>query len=173
MGLSEWIEKMNDAAERSGRMDLPDEGPRRGKKRGVGGSHPTRSAAARWGGDEELFKEGFLSVPHRFLRHYASLEPPLTSGEALFVLQLMTFKWDEAAPFPSYDRIAKAMGVTHKMVRRYAQRLQRKGYLRREFQMRATNKFDLTGLFRALSKRSGMQPSEASNKLKKRMAAAG
>ena len=94
---------------------------------------------------------GFLSVPTKFFRCYTALKPPLTSGEALFVLQLMTFKWEDAAPFPSYGRIAKTMGVTDKMARRYAQSLQRKGYLVRQYQQRAPNKFDLTRLFDALA----------------------
>jgi transposase len=63
----------------------------------------------------------------------------------------MTFKWDHAAPFPSYGRIAKTMGVTDKMARRYAQSLQKKGYLTRQYQKRAPNKFDLTQLFDALA----------------------
>jgi hypothetical protein len=110
-----------------------------------------RSATERWGGNQILFSDGFLIVPTKFLRRYASLNPPLTAGEALFALQLMTFKWERAAPFPSYRSIAKAMGVTDKMARRYAQRLQKKGYLIRQFQNRAPNKFDLTGLFEALA----------------------
>src|SRR4029077_20176723 len=77
-----------------------------------------RSATERWGGNQILFSDGFLIVPTKFLRRYASLNPPLTAGEALFVLQLMTFKWERAAPFPSYGSIAKAMGVTDKMARR-------------------------------------------------------
>jgi Helix-turn-helix domain len=112
----------------------------------------TRSATERWGGNGGLFKEGFLSGPNRFLRRYASLNPPLTSGEALFVLQLMTFNWDHAAPFPTYTRLARLMGVTDKMARRNAQCLQKKGYLIRHFQKRAANKFDLTGLFEALAR---------------------
>src|SRR5436309_2459803 len=76
-------------------------------KHPIGGSHPTRSATARWGGKDSLFHEGYLSVPNRFFRRYASLKPALTSGEALFVLQLMTFKWDKAAPFPAYKKISK------------------------------------------------------------------
>lgn len=126
----------------------------------AGGTHPTRSATERWGGNSALFSEGFLSVPNRFLRRYASLKPPLTPGEALFVLQLMTFKWERAAPFPAYRRIARAMGVTDKMARRYAQGLQKKGYLIRQFQERAPNKFDLTGLFEALAEISGHQSEE-------------
>ena len=38
------------------------------------------------------------------------------------------------------------------MARRYAQSLDRKGYLRRQYQERATNRFDLTGLFQALAR---------------------
>jgi Helix-turn-helix domain len=111
-----------------------------------------RSATARWGKQNtRLFREGWLSVPNKFLRCYTALKPPLSSGEALFVLQLMTFKWDDAAPFPSYGRIAKTMGVTDKMARRYAQSLQKKGYLVRQFRKRAPNKFDLTRLFDALA----------------------
>jgi hypothetical protein len=122
-----------------------DSAPRKKKNR------PNRSATARWGNRPSLFDEGFLVVPHRFLRSYASLQPnPLTPGEALFVLQLMTFKWDEADPYPSYTTLAQRMGVTPKMVRRYAQGLQRKGYLLRKFQSKAPNKFDLSGLFAAL-----------------------
>src|SRR5438105_4917224 len=82
---------------------------------------PRRSPIERWGGNYILFSEGFLSVPTKFLRRYASLNPPLSPGEALFVLQVMTFKWESAAPFPTYKRIAKGMGVTDKMARRYAQ----------------------------------------------------
>jgi hypothetical protein len=107
--------------------------------------------AAQWGNKSGLFDSGFLVVPHKFLRQYARLRPaPLTSGEALFVLHLMSFKWNEAAPFPTYKRIAGYMGVSDKMARRYAQSLQRKGYLRRQFRTRATNAFDLTDLFNAL-----------------------
>lgn len=117
---------------------------------------PPRSATGRWGGKSiDLFSEGWLSVPTKFLRYYAALRPPLSPGEALFVLQLMTFKWDNAAPFPSYGRIAKTMGVTDKMARRYAQSLQKKGYLIRQYQNHAPNKFDLTRLFDAFSRVPG------------------
>jgi hypothetical protein len=110
-----------------------------------------RSAVERWGQNKDLFNEGFMVVPNRFFHRYASLRPQrLTTGEALFVLHLMTFKWEAAAPFPSYRTIANRMGVTDKMVRRYAQRLQQKGFLVREFRNRAPNRFDLTSFFHAL-----------------------
>jgi hypothetical protein len=117
-----------------------------------GGAHPTRSAAARWGDKRGLFAAGFVVVPHSFLHRYASLTPALTTGEALFVLHLMSFKWDRELPYPTYKTLAQRMGITDKMVRRYAQALDKKGYLRRHYQTKAANRFDLTGLFEALSK---------------------
>ena len=88
-----------------------------------------------------------MVVPSDFLRHYSRLQPHLTHAEALFVIHLMEFKWDQAAPFPSYATLAHRMGVTTKMARRYAQSLQQKGYLRRVMRTGSTNRFDLTSLF--------------------------
>ena len=110
---------------------------------------PDRSFVQRWK-YEALFDNGFLATPVRFLELYAHLKPHLSPGEALFVLELMTFKWTADAPFPSYDRIAKRMNITDKMARRYAQSLEAKKYLKREKRRGQTNRFDLTGLFEAL-----------------------
>jgi DNA-binding MarR family transcriptional regulator len=109
-----------------------------------------RSYASRWK-HAELVQDGYLVVPSAYLRHYATLKPfPLTSGEALFVLQLMGFKWDEAAPFPGYKTLAARLGISDKMARRHAQSLETKGYLRRQMRVGLTNLFDLTPLFDAL-----------------------
>jgi predicted ArsR family transcriptional regulator len=64
----------------------------------------------------------------------------------------MSFKWDREMPYPTYATLAKRMGITDKMARRYAQSLDKKGYLRRHYQRKAANRFDLTGLFEALSR---------------------
>src|SRR5581483_9097008 len=82
--------------------------------------------------------------------HYASLN--LTTNEAMFVLQLMTFKWDKDDPYPSYAAIARRMGVSEKMVRRYARALERKGLIRRKYYRRQTNRFDLSTLLEAIRK---------------------
>jgi DNA-binding MarR family transcriptional regulator len=109
-----------------------------------------RSLIARWT-HEDLFDKGFVATPVRFLELYAHLQPfPLSPGEAMFVLELMSFKWTSASPFPSYKRIAERMNVTDKMVRRYAQSLETKGYLKRQVRKNTTNMFDLSGLFNAL-----------------------
>ena len=100
---------------------------------------------------EALFNKGYVVVPTQFLRHYARLKPyPLTSGEALFVLHLMEFKWDSKDPFPGYKTLAQRMGISDKMARRHAQSLETKKYLQRRMRIGRTNKFDLTPLFNAL-----------------------
>jgi MarR-like DNA-binding transcriptional regulator SgrR of sgrS sRNA len=92
-----------------------------------------------------------VAVPTSFLGHYAHLEPNrLTSGEALFVLHLMEFKWDEDAPFPGYATLAQRMGISVKMARRHAQTLEAKKYLTRKIRVGRTNRFDLSPLFDAL-----------------------
>lgn len=109
-----------------------------------------RSFVARWQ-YEELFDQGFVAIPTRFLQLYANLRPhPLTPGEAIFVMQLMSFKWTADAPFPGYKKIARRMGLSDKMVRKYAQSLEAKGYVKRETRVSLTNKFDMSGLFAAL-----------------------
>ena len=105
-----------------------------------------RKLAIRWGEQEILFArpEGWVGVPDSFLRLYPVLKPySLTVGEAMFVLQLMSYKWSQNAPFPSYKSLAARMGVTDKMVRRYAANLEGKGYLRRTARIGSTNTFDL------------------------------
>ena len=108
------------------------------------------TAKARWK-HPELFDAGFVSVPTHFLELYSKLNPPLTSGEALFIIQLMDFKWTKAAPFPSYNTLAKRMGLSDKAVRRHAATLESKRYLQRIQRVGATNQFDLSKLFDALA----------------------
>ena len=112
----------------------------------------SRSYADRWK-HQELLAPGYLVVPSAFLQYYSRLKPnSLTHGEALFVLHLMEFKWDEDAPFPSYGTLARRMGISTKMARRYAQALERKGFLRRVVRTGNTNRFDLEPLFNKLLK---------------------
>ena len=110
----------------------------------------SRTYADRWK-YPELLTPGYLVVPSIFLLHYSRLKPySLTNGEVLLVLHLMDHKWDQAAPFPSYGTLARRMGVSTKMVRRYAQTLEQKGYLQRVTRTGNTNLFDLGPLFNKL-----------------------
>lgn len=117
-------------------------------------SVPNRSLANRWGNHESLLEGGWVGVPVSFLTHYGNLISygGLTAAEAMFVLQLMAFKWNENAPFPSYATLAKRMGITDKQVRRYAKALEDKGFLQRTARIGSSNSFDLQPLFNALAK---------------------
>ena len=110
-----------------------------------------KSIADRW--TKSLAKDGFVPVVNYFLDHYHELKPyDLTHGEAMFVIHLMRYKWDKESPYPAFKTLAELMGVSDKQTRRYAQRLETKNLLRREFQKGSPNKFDLKPLFRALEK---------------------
>lgn len=116
-----------------------------------------RAFAARWK-HGELFARGWLPVPAQFLFQYAKLKPHLTATEAMFVLQLMSFKWDAKHPFPNCSTLAGRMGVTDKMIRRYAKSLEEKGYLERTQRNGRSNMYDLTPLFNALQRSMHGQP---------------
>ena len=59
----------------------------------------------------------------------------------------MEFKWDQHAPFTSYSTLAPRMGISTKMVRRYAKNLEQKGCLKRLIRTGHTNRFDQAPLF--------------------------
>ncbi len=94
-----------------------------------------------------------MPVVNHFLDYYHALQPyDLTHSEAMFIIHLIRYKWDESAPYPGYKTLAKQMGISHKSARRYAQSLETKGYLLRQKRLAETNKFDITPLIRALEK---------------------
>ena len=130
------------------RLPLPQEDPPVVQK---GNLRPlTQKLMERWESKAVLNSRGYVVVPNLFLRHYASLHPPMTTAEAMFILQLMSYKWTKAYPNPSLKTIAKFMNVSDKMVRRYAQNLEAKHYIRRIRRPYLTNEFDLSGIFYAL-----------------------
>lgn len=109
----------------------------------------TRGMVTRWGGDKRIMAEGWVAVPTSFLTGFRSIRPyGLTAAEALFVLELMVFKWDAKQPYPSYATLAERMGVSIPYARKLARSLQTKGYLYRTFRKGETNQFDLQPLFR-------------------------
>jgi hypothetical protein len=118
-----------------------------------GQTYDLASYVQRWG-SKAIFAGGHLPVPSLFLKHYAQLDPPLNTGEAMFVLQLMNFKWGRDAPFPAYRTIAERMGITAKMARNHARNLEEKNYLCRQEHAGFTTHFDLTPLLRALAQKA-------------------
>jgi hypothetical protein len=107
-----------------------------------------RDAASRW--TPALVEEGYTPISNFFLWHANELRPEITGGETLFVIHLMTFKWDKEMPFPGYITIAKRMRIGHPQARKLARGLQRKGYLIRHMRENQPNKFDLQPLFEKL-----------------------
>jgi hypothetical protein len=98
----------------------------------------------------ELVENGFTPVSIFFLDHYHSLSPPITHAEAVLVIHIIRYKWSDDAPYPGYKTVATQMGISPQMARHHARSLSEKGYLHREMQTGATNKFHLKPLFDAL-----------------------
>jgi hypothetical protein len=112
----------------------------------------TRDIVTRWGGRRELFDDGFVAIPSRFMEYRAAMMPHrLTPTEALFIIDLMAHKWTAADPYPGYRRLAKRMGKTEGYVRKLARALEIKGFLTRVPRVGSTNEFDLEPLFKKLS----------------------
>jgi len=109
-----------------------------------------RKPADRW--TPALVEDGFTPVSNFFLAHYNDLKPEITHGEAMLIIQLMSFKWDAQMPYPSYKTLARRMLLKDAQARSLARALEGKRYLHRHVRMNMPNRFDLTPLFGALEK---------------------
>jgi DNA-binding FadR family transcriptional regulator len=75
----------------------------------------------------------------------------LTSLEAMVIVQIVSHKWDERAPFPALGTIAERLSVSRRTIRGALERLEDFGYVRREFSSTGgTNRYHFDGLVRAL-----------------------
>lgn len=109
---------------------------------------PVQRLSNRWK-HPEVFRKGWVPVPVTLLEHTQDLLPgiALTPPLLVFLLHLVSHKWDEKMPYPGYRRIAERMGVSVKMARKYAKELEEKGFLKRESRQGDTNIFNLDPLF--------------------------
>jgi hypothetical protein len=107
-----------------------------------------RDVARRW--SPTLVLDGFTPISNYFLANYSRLSPPLKSGEALLVIHLMQFKWDETPPRPAFKTLANRMGISAAALRAHARSLEKKKYLLRKARIGQPNLFDLRPLFAAL-----------------------
>ncbi len=98
----------------------------------------------------------FCGVSSYFLANYHRLaaapgQPGLNSTEAVLIIQLHDFKWDDRHPFPTVGTLAARLGVTPRHVRDTMKALQERGYLLRIPGARGgANRYDLGGLYQAL-----------------------
>jgi DNA-binding MarR family transcriptional regulator len=97
-----------------------------------------------------LVLDGFTPIPAAFLEHYGPMG--ITSSEAMLIVHLMSHKWDEKNPFPTFGRIAARMRVSETAVRGHARNLEKKKFLKRIKRPGRSNEFDLTPLFERLEK---------------------
>jgi hypothetical protein len=111
-------------------------------------SHASK-VALRWSGP---LSAQFCPVSSYFLANYHRLasqpgERGLNSTEAMLIIQLMDFKWDERLPFPSLGTIADRMAITRRHVRDTLKSLEGRGYVKRIANTNGgTNKYDFAGL---------------------------
>lgn len=115
-----------------------------------------RSASDRW--TKALTKNGWTPVSDDFLRLYGELYPQISTGEAMFIIQLLSYKWDKKMPRPGFKTIAKRMGISDTQARSYARNLENNKYLTRVKRVGQTNRFDLTPLFKILEKEALAHP---------------
>ena len=122
------------------------------------GKKPARDVATRWGNRPALSHSltkgaGFVALPSVLLEGMGTLNKyGLTPAELVLIAQLMNFKWDARAPYPSYARLAERMGVSVPYARKLAKSLEVKGLLRRNRRKGDTNSFDFSPLFDVLDK---------------------
>lgn len=110
---------------------------------------PSKAIAAQW--TPKLANAGWAAVPHAFYDNYHKLKPPITSLEAMFILQIMRHKWDEKPPWIGYKLIAKRMGLNaESSARRYGDSLRKKRYMEVEYRKNKPCLFYFGKLFEAL-----------------------
>jgi hypothetical protein len=122
--------------------------PARLKNSQVSTDPALRTVSNRW--TPRLAAEGWTPVVAVFLHNYHRLK--IRAVEALFIVHLMSFKWDKKAPFPRFGLLAKHMGVSPAAARSYARSLERKGLLMRQARVGSASRFYLQPLFEALHK---------------------
>ncbi len=116
-----------------------------------------------------LVKDGWTPVSDFFLENYSRLNPPITTTEAMLIIQLMRHKWDENHPYPAFKTLARRMGITDTAARNHARSLEvRKNYLVRIKRVGMPNLFDLSPLFAALEKFKTQVDSEKKKETKLR-----
>jgi DNA-binding MarR family transcriptional regulator len=123
--------------------------------------HEQQESARKYGAQQRWTQKlgrNFTPVSDFFLANYHRLRPHpnargLNSGEAMLIVQLVSFKRDKRAPFPSQKLLAKRMGIEERMVREHIKNLAKQGYLQRERRtIGGVNVYHLEPLFEALER---------------------
>lgn len=114
----------------------------------------SQKVADRW--TPRIAGAGFTPVASAFLVAYAAADflpdqKPLNSTDAMLLVQIMSFKWGQEAPYPSLRVLSERMGLDERTVRGVIQGLKERGLVARyKVPGRRSQSFDMKGLFAAL-----------------------
>lgn len=129
---------------------------------------PTRKMKDRW--TEKIAEKGFTPISSYFLHNYHRLG--ITTPEAMFIIHLMSFKWDAKNPRPGLPKIAKRMGITPTAVRNHARKLEAsRKLLQRIMRVGRPSSYNLVPLFTAIEKLMAIDAKKAAADAKKENAA--
>lgn len=102
------------------------------------------------------YREGkgrYLVVPLAVLEHGRKMG--LGSSELLFLLNLMSFKWREDDPYPSFGTLADRLDLSVDRARGIAQDLEKRGFLERRPRSGQTSAFNVQPFLNQLAARVG------------------
>jgi predicted transcriptional regulator len=107
---------------------------------------PKPSIRAKWPGS--LLAAGFVPVARVFLRNFSRLG--LSASEALFLINLLDYKWGERPAFPSQRKLAADMQLSVFEVGSAIEALVEKGFLERVRVGESGEGYEFAGLYRHL-----------------------
>ena len=112
--------------------------------------------AERW--SATVVAGGWAAVPRLFMDSYADLN--ISPTEAMLLLHIMSFKWDNRMPFPSVKKLRTRLGRSDSQVRALLRSLETKGFIRRNTRIGRSNEFDVEPLILALERVAQQQRRE-------------
>ncbi len=101
-----------------------------------------------------LTPEAFTPIPRAFLEHTNALG--LTSSQVMFVIQVMSYRWDRALPHPSQGMLAERMGINTRRVQKLERDLREGGFLLVEQRGPRASAYDFSLLFLKLEEVAGL-----------------
>lgn len=107
-----------------------------------------KSIRGRWGASLANSKSGYVTLPNVLLNYYSLLG--MSEIELVFILQVMSYKWTSAKPYPSFNTIAHKMGKSRDTVQGYARSLESKRLLKRVQRTGYSSKIDVSPLIQIL-----------------------
>lgn len=134
------------------------------KRRAVVKKDADRTRRGRWG--PLLAETRFTELANGFLDYYADISRngmTLNSSDAMLLVHIWRFKWDQYDPYPSYMTLANVMGLQVSAIRKIVRKLEKMELIKRTPRREQGadgkdgqwlgNFFSLDGLVKALEER--------------------